>query len=125
MRRILGFFFILAILGISFFGLNDTNPTMALPEQVTIRGRQERGVPGRNAVLESAPVKLRRAGVINSVDGGQAGFWIVSYDGERLIFDSAAEAIGTQLDAGTYQAYPNLPRGADTATVAVTVTLQP
>lgn len=115
-------------LGVSFIVVNDSNLTFALPEQVVIRGRQERGYPGRNAVLESTPVKLRSDGSISSVDGGSAGFWITSSDPndeERWIFDSPSKAIGTRLPAGTYQVYPNLPRNADTATVAVTVTLRP
>jgi len=114
---------IAAILGFSFFTLDNARSTLALPEQISIRGSQQRGVPGRNAVLESAPVKLPRAGVIDSVEGGRAGFWITG--SRRLSFDSANQAIGTRLPAGTYQVYPNLPRGADTASVTLNVTLQP
>lgn len=121
--KLVSFLFFTVILCVSFLAFSDSSPTLALPEQVVIRGRQERGSPGRNAVLESAPVKLRRAGVIASVEGGRAGFWITGP--RRITFDSAGEAIGTELPAGTYQVYPNLPRDADTATVAVTVTLQP
>lgn len=98
-------------------------PTLALQERVSIQGTQQRGAPGRNASLVSTPVRLRKPGVIDSVEGGRAGFWIEG--SRRMSFDTAGQAIGTTLPAGTYQVYPNLPRDAESASVTVNVVLQP
>lgn len=101
----------------------DFDPAIALQQRVAIRGTQERGVPGRNATLVSNPVKLSKPGTIDSVEGGRAGFWIEG--ARRMSFDSPGDAVGTTLPAGTYRAYPNLPRDANTASVTVNVVLQP
>jgi hypothetical protein len=89
--------------------------------EVTLRGWQYRGAPGRNAKLESEPVTIRRGAVIESVEGGRAGFWIEGT--RRFSFDTPAAARGASLPAGTYQVYPNLPRGAESASVTVVLRL--
>lgn len=90
--------------------------------QVTLRGSQTRGAPGRNAKLNSDPVTIKRPAVISSVEGGRVGFWI---EGTRTInFNSPAEARGVSLPAGTYRVYPNLPRDVETYSVTVFLTLQ-
>lgn len=112
-----------AVITIPFAVSSELNPALALQDRIAIRGTQERGVPGRNATLVSSPVRLRKPGVIDSVEGGRAGFWI---EGRvRMTFDSPGEAVGTTLPAGTYRVYPNLPRGVDSASVTVYVELDP
>ncbi len=97
--------------------------TLAAQERVTLSGAQQRGVPGRNAKLDSRPVTLPRPAVIQSVDGGRAGFWIEG--SQRKSFDTAAAARGFRLPAGTYQVYPNLPKDAPSASVTLVLVLDP
>ncbi|MBK8147454.1 MAG: hypothetical protein IPK58_04390 [Acidobacteria bacterium] len=109
--KLTGFLFLLTVLTASSAVLSDAARAWVAQEQVVLRGSQIRGVPGRDAKLESNPVTLRRAGEIDSVEGGRAGFWIEGT--RRMTFDSAAEAVGVRLPAGTYRVYPNLPRDAE------------
>lgn len=95
--------------------------TLALlgQEVVTLRGSQRRGVPGRNAQLDSARVTLKATGTITAVEGGRAGFWLEGQT--RKSFSNPREANGIQLPAGSYQVYPNLPKDAESASVTLTI----
>lgn len=102
-----------------------TLSTLSLGAQETLvaKGAQTRGVPGRDAKLQSEAVRLVRSATLTRVDGGEDGFWIEG-TGKTWTFARPADATGQSFPAGSYRVYPNLGRGKDKASVSVTFTLQ-
>ena len=84
-------------------------------------GEQVRGSAGLNAQLTGDPFTVPNGvvGTISSVNCDGDGFWIQG--SARLVFNSASQANGAKLKAGTYYVYPNLNQGQNRAGVTVTV----
>lgn len=87
---------------------------------VTASGRQVRAAAaGESGELHGRSFALPAACTISAATGTEeAGFWIEGVS--TVKFDTAAKAIGTVVPAGRYWVYPNLKRGAASATVTVT-----
>lgn len=85
-------------------------------EALELRGKQIRGVPGRNAQIVSAPVVLKAPAKIKKIEGGKEGLCI---DGGRMLCGSVAELTGKTLQPGSYTVYPNLPNGVNEYGVTV------
>lgn len=90
---------------------------------VSISGKQTAGSAGSNAKLTCSPVKISKTMKITGVSGSNAGFWIQkgSATVARYYKSNDPSAKGRSLDPGTYYVYPNLPNGAKTATVTVSL----
>ncbi|HQL47043.1 MAG TPA: hypothetical protein PLC09_00075 [Holophaga sp.] len=101
-------------------------PALSLGAQETlvVKGSQARGVPGRDAKLQSETVNLIRLATLTRVEGGEDGFWIEG-GGKTWTFANRTEATGQSFPAGTYRVYPNLGKGKDKASVTVTFVLAP
>lgn len=97
--------------------------SFAAAETLVAKGSQIRGVPGRDAKLQSEGVRLPRTATLTLVEGGEDGFWIEGA-GKTWTFQNRTGATGQTFPAGTYRVYPNLGKGKDKATITVTFTLQ-
>ena len=96
--------------------------TAAFAGNVKGWGEQVRGSAGSNAQLRGDPFTIPGGvvGTISTVACDGDGFWI---DGAaRLVFNTASQANGARLKAGTYYVYPNLKQGQSRASVTITVT---
>ncbi len=97
--------------------------SLGAQETLVVRGSQTRGVPGRDAKLQSEAVRLPRAATLSQVEGGEDGFWVEG-EGRTWTFQNRAGAAGQVFPAGSYRVYPNLGKGKDKASITVTFTLQ-
>lgn len=96
------------------------SPTPVMAD-VTLSGTQTRGM-GTDGKLHSTGVKLPQGGVIvGATDSAGAGLWLQGSNGQVLRFTPGSRAVGAQLSAGTWYAYPNLPPKANTAGCSVTI----
>jgi len=95
---------------------------LAIPAwaDVTLSGSQTRGM-GTDGKLRSSGVNLPQGGVVVSASDAGAGLWLQGPNGQILRFTPASRAVGAQLSAGMWYAYPNLPTKANTANCAVTI----
>ena len=83
--------------------------TVFAQSQVTINGKQIRGVPTRDGRLKSDPVTLPRPGTIVEAVSGGDGFWIEDDLGIVMQYPKTSDAVGKPLDAGgPYRVYPFL-----------------
>ena len=84
-------------------------------------GEQVRGSAGMNAQLTGDPFTVPNGfvGTISFVNCDGDGFWIQG--SARLVFNSASQANGAKLKAGTYYVYPTRKQGQNRASVTVTV----
>lgn len=96
--------------------------SIAYAADLVIKGTQIRGTASRNAEIKSTPLKLTKDAVITKVDGAPEGFCVVPAGGNLLC--GGKELVGRTLKAGSYTAYPNLPKGKDQMTVSVFVKLK-
>lgn len=88
---------------------------------LTLSGAQTRG-QGSDGKLQSSGVSLPQGGVIvGATDAAGAGLWLQGPNGRILRFTPGSKAVGAQLSAGTWYAYPNLPPKANTAGCSVTI----
>ncbi len=85
-------------------------------EALELRGKQIRGVPGRNAQIVSTPVVLKAPAKVKRIEGGKEGLCI---QGVKMMCGSVAELIGKTLQPGSYTVYPNLPQGVQEYSVTV------
>ena len=110
-RSILLFVFLVLVIAV----------TAASAASVKGWGEQVRGSAGMNAQLRGDPFTVPNGvvGTISSVNCDGDGFWIQG--SARLVFNSASQANGAKLKAGTYYVYPNLNQGQNRASVTVTV----
>ena len=97
--------------------------SLGAQEAQVAKGSQTRGVPGRDAKLQSEAVRLARSATLTQVEGGEDGFWIEGA-GKTWTFQNRAGAAGQVFPAGSYRVYPNLGKGKDKASITVTFTLQ-
>ncbi|NWK55356.1 hypothetical protein HW115_07020 [Verrucomicrobiaceae bacterium N1E253] len=90
----------------------------------SLSGKQTKGTSAQSqAKLECSPLKISGNKRISAISGNNAGFWIMK-DGQvvaRFYKKNDPSAVGTVLPAGTYYVYPNLPKGASTATVTLSI----
>lgn len=105
------------IVFLSLLSLQITNAA------TSISGKQTKGSAGQNAKLQCSPVTIASPKRIASVTGSNAGFWIMKGGSNVMKFYKSNDpsAIGKTLPAGTYYVYPNLKKGASTATVTITL----
>ena len=84
-------------------------------------GEQVRGSALMMTQLRGDPFTVPNGvvGTISSVNCDGNGFWIQG--SAHLVFNSASQANGARLQAGTYYVYPNLNQGQNRASVTVTV----
>ncbi len=110
-RSILLFVFLVLVIAV----------TAASAASVKGWGEQVRGSAGMNAQLRGDPFTVPNGvvGTISSVNCDGNGFWIQG--SAHLVFNSASQANGAKLKAGTYYVYPNLNQGQNRASVSVTV----
>jgi hypothetical protein len=91
----------------------------AFAQDLVIKGTQIRGTGGKNGEIKSTPVKLAKDAKIVKVEGAPEGFCVFPA-GDNAIC-GGNELIGRVLKAGSYTAYPNLPKGKDQMTVSIYV----
>ncbi len=91
----------------------------AFAQDLVIKGTQIRGTAGKNAEIKSIPVKLAKDVKIIKVEGAPEGFCVIPAGSNSIC--GGKELIGRVLKAGSYTAYPNLPKGKDQMTVSVYV----
>jgi hypothetical protein len=91
----------------------------AFAQDLVIKGTQIRGTAGKNAEIKSTPVKLTKDVKIIKVEGAPEGFCVIPAGSDPIC--GGNELIGKGLKAGSYTAYPNLPKGKDQMTVSVYV----
>lgn len=90
--------------------------TAVVSEALELRGKQIRGVPGRNAQIISKAVELKKEAKIKRIEGGREGLCI---DGGAMLCGTVAELTGKILKPGSYTVYPNLPKGVNEYSVTV------
>lgn len=89
--------------------------------EYSLKGKQIRGTPGKNAKLESSPVSIPKSVTIVrcQIHPADAGFWFQEQQGSIVRFDSCDKARNAKIPKGVWTVYPNLKTGVNEAGISI------
>jgi len=114
---------LIGICGIIFSLLSIGTDSLA---QTLITGVQATGGLGSGTKIECLPLVIETPIKIVKITGNNAGFWIKK-DGnviQKFTVTNDPQAVGLELEPGTYQFYPYLVENQQKAVVTLTLELK-